>query len=166
MALLVRHVMAESPKTASPEMNASDAAGLMASFDIGVVPVVDGERLLGLVTDRDLVVRVLVARQDPMNVRLGDIVTRGELVTVTPGTRLPEARELMAQHKVRRLPVVQDTRLVGIVSLGDLAEADASARAIGDTLKEVSESPATTDRNSSAPDPGTPDRVIDARRSP
>jgi CBS domain-containing protein len=65
MSLLVRHVMAEAPKTASPDMDAFDAAGLMMSYDVGVIPVVDGNELLGLATDRDLVLRVLAARKDP-----------------------------------------------------------------------------------------------------
>jgi CBS domain-containing protein len=165
MATLVRHVMAEAPKSATPEMDAYNAAGLMANYDVGVIPVVAEDELIGLVTDRDLVLRVLASREDPKAVRLGDIATRANLVTVTPDMGLSEARELMAHHRVRRLPVVQDTRLVGIVSLGDLAEADPSVRAIGDALAEISESQATIARNEGGPDPGTPDRVKARRGS-
>jgi CBS domain-containing protein len=146
MSRLVRHVMTQEPKTLSPSMTAEDAAGLMAKYDVGVIPIVDAETLVGLVTDRDLVVRVLAARQDPAEVLLRSIVTK-EPVTVTPDTRLSEARDLMQEHRVRRLPVVKADRLVGIVSLGDLAVADPSRRAIGDTLERVSESPDTVESN-------------------
>lgn len=163
MAMQVRHVMAEAPKSVTPQMNAYDAAGLMASFDVGVLPVVQDDELIGLVTDRDLVVRVLASRDDPKTIPLGQIATRANLVTVSPNMSLSEARELMGRHRVRRLPVVQDVHLVGIVSLGDLSEADPSARAIGETLAEISESPATIARRSDGPAPGTPDRVMERR---
>jgi CBS domain-containing protein len=163
MALLVRHVMAEEPRTASPDMNAYDAAGLMASYDIGIVPIVDGDRFIGVVTDRDLVVRVLGARENPMETRLGDIATTRELVTVTPDMKVAEARDLMAEHQVRRLPVVKDDTLVGMIALGDIAHADASPRAVGEALRDVSASPATTDVNAGGPDPGTPDRALERR---
>lgn len=160
--ILVRHAMTEAPRTARPDMRAADAAGLMANFDIGVVPVTEDGRLVGLVTDRDLVVRVLADRRDPTEVPLGDIVTATP-VTVTPDMQLSEARDLMAAHKVRRLPVMKDDQLVGIFSLGDVALADASKRAVGEALESVSESPSTTELNE-GPDPGTPHRVRGRRQ--
>ena len=162
MSLLVRHVMAEAPKTASPDMNAFDAAGLMSSYDTGAIPIVEGERLIGLVTDRDLVLRVLAAREDPARVKLGDIATSKQLVTVTPDRQLSEARALMGEHKVRRLPVVKGDALVGIISIGDIAEADASKRVVGETLTSVSASEATT-AIAEGPDAGTPERVMEHR---
>jgi CBS domain-containing protein len=157
MAMLVRHAMTESPKTAKPDMTAADAAALMKQFDVGAVPVADKGSLLGLVTDRDLVIRVLANRQDPQTVKLGDILTRSP-ATVTPDTQLSEARDLMAQHRVRRLPVVKGDELVGILSLGDVALASASERAVGETLEQISESASTTDI-SEGPDRGTPQRA-------
>jgi CBS domain-containing protein len=157
MSLLVRHVMTEAPQTAGPDLNAFDAAGLMRQYDVGVIPVVDGQELVGLVTDRDLVVRVLAERQDGGSVKLADIVTRTP-VTVTPDTKLSDARDLMAEHKVRRLPVVKGDQLVGIISMGDIAVHDASKRAVGDALSEVSESPSTIDLTET-PERGTPNRV-------
>ena len=157
MAVLVRHAMTESPHTAKPDMTAADAAGLMKQFDIGVVPVVEDGRLIGLVTDRDVVLRVVASRHDPDEVKLGDIVTRSP-ATVTPDTQLSEARDLMAEHRVRRLPVLKGEELVGILSLGDVALATASKRAVGDTLEDISESQSTTDI-SGGPDRGTPGRV-------
>ena len=164
MATLVRHVMASEPKTASPDMNACDAAGIMATNDVGFVPIVEDGLLRGLVTDRDLVTRVLAARQDPLAVRLGDIVTERSLVTVTPDTELSEARKLMADHRIRRLPVVKDERLLGVISLGDVAVASSSERAVGETIREISESVATTDVRREGPRSGTPERVVDGSR--
>lgn len=163
MTTLVRHAMTEAPKTLTASMSAGDAAGLMASYDIGVVPVQedDGSGLRGLVTDRDLVVRVLAERQDPQQVKLGDIATRS-MVTVTPDTELSDARDLMATHQIRRLPVMKGDRLVGILSLGDVALATASKRGVGEALEDVSES-ASTERLNEGPDRGTPERVQEAR---
>ena len=161
--ILVRHAMTESPQTISPGMNVQDAAGMMKSEDVGVLPVVEGDQLLGLVTDRDLVLRVLAERKNPMEVKVGDIATKSP-VTVTPDMRLSEARELMQEHKVRRLPVMKGETLVGILSLGDLAWADASTREVGETLQAVSESEETRTLNESV-DRGTPARVIENRES-
>jgi CBS domain-containing protein len=159
--ILVRHAMTGSPQTIAPEMNAQDAAAMMKAEDVGVLPVVQDGEVLGLVTDRDLVLRVLAERKDPREVRIGDILTRWP-VTVSPDTRLSEARELMVQRKIRRLPVMKGEELVGILSLGDVAWADASTREVGETLQAVSESEHTTSQNEDV-DRGTPDRVVDAR---
>jgi CBS domain-containing protein len=161
--ILVRHAMSSDLKTAKPDMTAADAAGLMRSFDTGVVPVVEDDgTLVGLVTDRDLVIRVVADREDPISVRLGDIATRS-VVTATPDMSLSDARDLMAEHRIRRLPVMKDDRIVGILSLGDVALADESKRAVGDVLEHVSESPSTTDVDDGSPDRGTPERVQDHR---
>ncbi|MFN2590329.1 MAG: CBS domain-containing protein, partial [Actinomycetota bacterium] len=99
MSILVRHAMTPAPQTISPDMTTADAAGMMRSEDIGALPVVQDGALLGLVTDRDLVLRVMADRKDPMECKVGDVLTRSP-VTVTPDMRLSEARELMEQHKV------------------------------------------------------------------
>lgn len=161
MSILVRHAMTESPKTAGPTMNAADAAAMMKQFDTGVIPVAEGARLVGLVTDRDLVLRVLAERKDPLEVRLEDIATTVP-VTVGPDTKLSEARSLMAEHRIRRLPVVKGDELVGILSLGDVAQADSSERAVGEALEEISVSPSTTEITDTPPR-GTPERVQRAR---
>ncbi len=163
MSILVRHAMTEAPQTIRADMSAADAAGLMKSEDVGALPVVRDGELVGVVTDRDLVVRVLAERQDPRSVRVGDIATKSP-VTVTPDMRLSEARELMAKHQVRRLPVMKRNELVGILALGDVAWADASTREVGEALRAVSESERTVTQNETA-DRGTPDRVREKRHS-
>ncbi|HEX5938620.1 MAG TPA: CBS domain-containing protein [Actinomycetota bacterium] len=160
--MLVRHAMAVQPVTASPEMNAGDAAGLMLANDIGAIPITEDGRLVGLVTDRDLVLRVMAERKDPRSVRLADVATTRGLETVTPDTQLCDARALMAQRRIRRLPVVKDGRLVGMLSLGDVALGSASMRGVGETVAEISASAATEEINP-GPDVGTPDRVKSRR---
>jgi CBS domain-containing protein len=149
--------------TISPELNAFDAAGMMKSEDVGVLPVVKDGRLVGLVTDRDLVLRVLAERQSPVDVKVGDIATRTP-VTITPDMRLAEARDLMVQHQVRRLPVVRGDAVVGILSIGDVSWADASTREVGEALRAVSESDRTRTLNE-RPDRGTPERVQQRRKA-
>ena len=163
MSILVRHAMTESPQTVRTDMNAGDAAALMRSVDVGALPVVEGTKLMGLVTDRDLVLRVLAERKDPVAVRVGDIVTASPF-TVTPDMRLSEARELMEKHRVRRLPVMIGEELVGILSMGDVAWATASTREVGEAVKAVSESESTRTMNEDA-SRGVPDRVKDRRES-
>ena len=164
MSILVRHAMSVDVKTLGEDMNAADAAGMMANYDIGTVPVVGpDEELLGLVTDRDIVVRVIAARKDPQSVRLGDIATKS-VIDVRPDMRLSEARDLMAEHQIRRLPVRKDGRLVGILSLGDIALSAASKRAVGDALEDVSEPERTVARERGGPARGTPERVRDEER--
>jgi len=149
--------MTDAPTTARPDLNAADAAGMMRSHDVGVIPIAENGALLGLVTDRDLVVRVLAERKDPTSVTLRDVMTSSP-VTVTPDMELTDARQLMAEHRVRRLPVMKGDDLVGIISLGDVAVALASKRAVGDALEEISESGAT-EPSFDGPDPGTPERA-------
>lgn len=103
-------------------------------------------------------IRVIADREDPKQVRLGDIATRS-LITASPDMSMSDARDLMAEHRVHRLPVVKDERIVGILSLGDVALADASKRTVGDALENVSESPSTLDLDADAPERGTPERV-------
>jgi predicted transcriptional regulator len=132
----------------------------MAQYDIGAVPIVDGSHIIGIVTDRDLVLRVVAKRRDPNEVQLEEILTRS-VATISPDTELSQARELMEREKVRRLPVVKDDAIVGILSLGDVAVALSSKREVGHTLEEISESESTSDLNE-GPAIGTPEQ---ARRS-
>ncbi len=162
MSMLVRHAMTADPCAGSPASTAADAARLMRELDVGVVPVVDDGRLIGLVTDRDLVVRVMAEGRDPERVRLADIATES-IFSVSPDTNLSHARDLMADWQVRRLPVMKGDRLVGILSIGDVAEADASQRAVGETLAEISASRSTMN-GPGGPDRGTPVRATGHRR--
>jgi signal-transduction protein with cAMP-binding, CBS, and nucleotidyltransferase domain len=152
--------MAQEPKVATTEMTSIDAARLMASYDFGVVPVVDRERrLVGLVTDRDIVLRVVASGEDPGNVQLGQIATDKNLVTIEPDATVDEARQRMQEHRIKRLPVVEGEQLVGVIALGDVAVTSGSTADVGETVKEISRSPATEEVEGAAPVDSPPAQV-------
>ena len=114
------------------------AAERMAAGDVGALPVCSSDqRLIGVVTDRDIVVKALAQGRDPSTVRAGELV-QGEAVTIGADDSLDEARRVMAEHQVRRLPVIDGDRLVGIVSQADVArESDDSET--GEVVQRISE---------------------------
>ena len=115
----VREVMTTDVVTASPSMNVVDAAKKMIEQEKGPLPIVEGDRVLGMVTDRDLVAKVVAAGRDPNECSVTDVGTM-EPVTIEPDQDLDEARRLMAQHQLDRLIVVEGGRLAGIVSEADI----------------------------------------------
>jgi CBS domain-containing protein len=116
----VREVMTPDPATASPSMSVVEAAQEMIQKEKGPLPVVEGSRVVAMVTDRDIIARVVAAGQDPSGLRVSDIATK-DLVTIGPDQDVKEARQLMAQHQLDRLLVVEEgDRLVGIISEADL----------------------------------------------
>jgi CBS domain-containing protein len=135
--MIIREVMTPNPRSVSPSDSIQNAACIMRDEDAGAVPVVDNGRAIGIVTDRDIVVRV-VAEGGQLNRPIRDIVT-GSLVSATPDMSTREAAQLMSDHQIRRLPVVENYRLVGIVSIGDLAVKEGKDGRIGDTLQHISE---------------------------
>ena len=136
MGKRVKDAMTSDVKTATPTQSLTDAAKLMKEEDVGSIPIVDGERLVGVVTDRDIVVRGIADGSDPHAIRLGDIASR-DVVTVRPDDDLDEALRLMAQHQVRRLPVVEDGQLVGVVATADVAH-EAKEKDLGHVVEEIS----------------------------
>jgi CBS domain-containing protein len=136
MGKSVKDAMTSDVKTAAPSQSLTDVARLMKQEDVGSVPVVDGERLVGVVTDRDIVVRGIADGSDPHAIKAGDIASR-DIVTVRPGDDLDDAMRLMAQHQVRRLPVVDDGQLVGVVAQADVAQ-EAKEKDVGHIVEEIS----------------------------
>ena len=132
----IRDVMTSNPRTVSPGDTIQNAARIMRDEDTGVVPVVDNGRPVGVVTDRDIVVRAIADGE--LNRPIRDIVSR-DVVTASPNMSTKEAEQLMSEHQIRRLPVVENERLVGIVSLGDLAVKDGNDRRVGDALQAISQ---------------------------
>jgi CBS domain-containing protein len=133
----ISEVMTPNPRSVSPSDSIQNAARIMRDEDAGAVPVVDNGRAVGIVTDRDIVIRV-VAEGGQLNGPIRDIVT-GALVSARPDMSTREAAQLMSDHQIRRLPVVENDRLVGIVSIGDLAVKEGKDGRIGDTLQHISE---------------------------
>jgi CBS domain-containing protein len=118
----VRQVMTADVVTVSPSMSVADVAKEMIAREKGPLPVVEGGRVVAMVTDRDLVARVVAASRDPNTVRCEDVATK-DLVTIGPDQDLKEARRLLAQHQLDRLLVVEEgDRLVGILSEADIRQ--------------------------------------------
>jgi CBS domain-containing protein len=116
----VDQAMTRDPRSIAPLTPVSEAARVMRSQDVGSVPVVDDGRLVGMVTDRDIALRLVAEGKDPQATPVAEVAS-AEIVTVRPEQELDSALQLMAQHQVRRLPVVENDRLVGIVAQADVA---------------------------------------------
>jgi CBS domain-containing protein len=132
----VKELMTESPVTVEPSTTVAEAAKVMANEDIGPVPIVEDGRLVGIVTDRDLVVRVLAEGRDT-STTVGEIAS-SDLVTVEPGMDLQQALEQMSRNQVRRLPVVEGERLVGIVAQADVAR-HGDDKSTGEVVEKISQ---------------------------
>jgi len=120
MALKVRDTMTGSPRSIDASTSVVEAAQLMREGHIGSLPITDDEQLVGMITDRDIAMRVVAEAADHTNTSVGDVSSR-DLVTVEPDEDLDDALQLMARHQVRRLPVVENGGLVGIVAQADIA---------------------------------------------
>ena len=137
MGKSVKDVMTSNPCSIDADKPVAYAAEMMKKEDVGIAPVVEGDRLVGTLTDRDIVVRVVADGRDPQQVKVRDVASR-DLVTVDPQQGLDEALRLMARHQVRRLPVVEeDGRLVGVVAQADVAE-EAKPKKVGELVEEIS----------------------------
>jgi len=133
----LREVMTSEVEVVRPEASITEAAQKMKDLDVGALPVCDGERLVGMVTDRDIVVNA-VAEGCDASTKVADAMTP-DVAYAFDDQDTEEAMRIMERHQIRRLPVLnREKRLVGIVSLGDLATKDDEARS-GETLREVSE---------------------------
>jgi CBS domain-containing protein len=140
MGTKVRDVMTARPHCVTLDTPIAQVAELMEAEDVGAVPVLEGEQLSGMVTDRDIVVRAVAKGKDPRGMPVREISSR-EVVTVGPDHDLAEALQLMAANQVRRLPVVDDeNRLVGVVSQADIA-LEAKEKAVGEMVEEISRPP-------------------------
>ncbi len=134
----IKELMTVKPRTVKAGASIAAAAKLMKGEDTGVAPIVDGDKLVGVITDRDIAVRAVAEGRDPESTKVDEIASQN-LVTIDPQQDLDEALRLMAQHHVRRLPVVEeDGKLVGIVAQADVAR-HADAARTGEVVEEISE---------------------------
>jgi CBS domain-containing protein len=140
MGTKVREVMTARPRSVTPQTLVSEVAKLMEADDVGVIPVVEEERLVGIVTDRDIVVRAIAKEKDPRGMPASEVSSR-ELITVDPEDDLSDALQIMMEHQLRRLAVVeQDDRLVGVLSQADVA-LNVKEKQAGEVLGEISQAP-------------------------
>jgi CBS domain-containing protein len=133
----VRELMTKQPTTVEPDATLGEVATLMKQDDCGSIPVVEGGRLVGIVTDRDIVVRGIAAGVDPKTQRVSKVMS-SDPVTVGPEDDITDAEKKMADRQIRRLPVVENGRLVGIIVTAQIARAG-NERQVGETIKEISE---------------------------
>jgi CBS domain-containing protein len=136
MGTSIKEVMTRDVRACEPNATVADAAKVMAQEDVGPVPIVEDGRLVGIVTDRDIVVRVVAEGRDPNATTVKEIAST-DLVTVSPGDDLDEALNLLAERQVRRLPVVEGDRLVGIVAQADVARLGKDKQT-GEVVEEIS----------------------------
>jgi CBS domain-containing protein len=137
----VSSIMSKDVHTIDPAASVQDAAVLMRSFNIGSLPVCRGSNLMGIITDRDITVRITAAGLSPAQTTVGDAMSTN--VKVCSDTdEVGEGARIMEELQVRRLPVVNEGNLVGIISLADLAERTRDRELAGEVLHDVCEPPA------------------------
>ncbi len=138
MALL-QDIMTRNVVTVSPKQTVQEAADLMSQYNVGFIPVVENGRNVGIITDRDITLRLTAKGQDASAATVESIMTR-DIVTASPHMDVHEAARLMAEKQIRRLPVVdQNNQLCGVVALGDLAVRDIYQDEAGEALSAISE---------------------------
>ena len=133
----IRDIMTDNVECCTLLDNMYEVALKMKELNVGAIPIVDQEKIVGMITDRDIVIRG-VAEKHPGSTKVEDIMS-SELITISPEATSQEAAKLMAQHKIRRLPVVEGDKLIGIVSLGDFAVRELSDDQAKEALTEISE---------------------------
>lgn len=143
MTKTVREAMTKNPRSIGTADSVVEAARLMRDEHVGSLPVVEDGRLVGMITDRDIAIRIVAEGADPESVNVGDVASR-RVVTAEPDQDLDEARRLMGQHQVRRLPVVEEDELVGILAQADVTREE-DAEEVGEMVEAISE-PSNTER--------------------
>ncbi|MBS4198832.1 CBS domain-containing protein [Bacillus sp. FJAT-49732] len=133
----IRDIMTKDVQTCSLNDNVYEVAVKMKEDDVGVIPIVNNDKLVGVITDRDIVLRC-IAEKNPPSSKVEEIMS-SHLVTITPDTTTQEAAGIMAKEQIRRLPVVENGKLVGIVALADFAVRDLTDNQAKVALSEISE---------------------------
>jgi len=135
--LKVREIMTKNIAYVNPNSSVVEAAQLMQKHNVGVIPVCDQSGVVGLVTDRDIVVRNIAHGKSPTDTPVKDVMT-SQVTTISPDSDIDDATKLMSQNQIRRLPVVENNTLVGIVSLGDMAADQRFDTEVSKALADIS----------------------------
>ena len=137
MGQSIRDVMTSNPCTIDADKSVAYAAKMMRDEDVGLAPIVEGDKLIGMLTDRDIAIRVVADGKDPDQVKVREVASK-QVVTIDPQQDLDEALRIMAKHQVRRLPVVEeDGKLVGVVAQADVAR-EGDDKQTGALVEEIS----------------------------
>ena len=133
----IKDVMTSDPCTIDADKSVAYAAKMMRDEDVGLAPIVEGDKLIGTLTDRDIAIRVVAEGKNPDQVTVREVASK-QVVTIDPQQDLGEALRIMAKHQVRRLPVVEeDGRLVGVVAQADVAR-EGDDKETGQLVEEIS----------------------------
>ena len=134
----IKDVMTSDPRTIDADKSVAYAAKMMRDEDVGLAPVVEGDKLIGMLTDRDIAIRVVAEGKNPEQVTVREVASQ-QVVTIDPQQDLDEALRIMAKHQVRRLAVVEeDGKLVGVVAQADVAR-EGDDKKTGKLVEEISE---------------------------
>lgn len=137
--MLIKEIMTNNVITVSPQTTVLDAAKQMQKYDVGAIPVTNSNEPIGMITDRDILLRCVAAGRDPANLCVSDVMTAGT-VTVSPNQGASEAASMMAKEQIRRVPVVESGKVVGMVSIGDISKIRSLNAEVGSVLGEICES--------------------------
>jgi predicted transcriptional regulator len=137
MMQTVKDIMTSNVEYCTPLDNVYEVAVKMKDLNVGAIPIVEDQRLIGMITDRDLVVRG-IAEKHPGSNQVTNVMS-DQIISIDPNASVEEAAHMMAKHQIRRLPVVDNGKLVGMVSLGDLSTNYTTGDEAGDVLSDISE---------------------------
>ena len=134
----LKDVMTRKVFTSTPGTSVKEVAYQMKDLNVGAIPVIDGSKPVGIITDRDIVLRTVSEDKDPSSAKASDVMSV-DLIFGTPEMDVDDASALMSRYRIRRLPVIDNNKLVGIVSLGDLAANPRLTDEAGDALQDISQ---------------------------
>ncbi|MFP7736467.1 CBS domain-containing protein [Priestia aryabhattai] len=132
----ITEVMTSNVESCNLKSSCGEVATMMKKLDVGIIPICEDDKLIGLITDRDLVVNGL-ANNLNANTQISEMITT-DVISGTKHTSVEQAAEIMSQYQIRRLPIVEDGKLIGMVSLGNLAVNNASNKKVGKALEDIS----------------------------
>lgn len=133
----VRDVMTKSVDWVTPDTSVVKVAELMKRDDVGSIPICQGNNLIGMITDRDIVMKVVAAGGNTNNISVKDVMST-DIISVTADQDVHEAANLMSRYQIRRLPVLENGNLIGILAIGDLAVEKIHINEAGDALSDIS----------------------------
>lgn len=134
----VRDLMSQNVEWVDPNQSLEEVAKILASSNIGSVPVCQGQQLMGMITDRDILVRAIAQGKDPKTTKANEVMSK-DVKSVSPDTDIHQASNLMAENQIRRLPVVENNQLVGFLAIGDIAVQSIHVDEAGEALSGISE---------------------------
>lgn len=135
---IVREIMTKDVKVCAPHDSVTAAAKIMRDVNCGSVPVCEGKKVVGMITDRDIVLNCVAAEKDCKSVHCHDVMTK-DVITCSPDTDAHECARMMSDHQIRRIPVVENGQMVGICAIGDLATMNIHINEAGEALSHISE---------------------------